>query len=99
MRFREKSITVFVLLFILLVSTSAAETPGARPDDIGISSERLQRIHQLIQRHIVVERASGQKFDQFARQRIFDPLAMKDTFCLSRRVLQSTHRDALSKNQ
>ena len=29
---------------------------------------------------LVVERASGQKFDQFARQRIFEPLAMKDTF-------------------
>jgi CubicO group peptidase (beta-lactamase class C family) len=29
---------------------------------------------------LVVERASGQKFDQFARQRIFEPLGMKDTF-------------------
>jgi len=29
---------------------------------------------------LVVEIASGQKFDQFARQRIFDPLGMKDTY-------------------
>jgi CubicO group peptidase (beta-lactamase class C family) len=29
---------------------------------------------------LVVEVASGQKFDQFARQRIFEPLGMKDTF-------------------
>src|SRR5580765_1408313 len=29
---------------------------------------------------LVVELASGQKFDQFARQRIFEPLGMKDTF-------------------
>jgi CubicO group peptidase (beta-lactamase class C family) len=29
---------------------------------------------------LVVERASGMKFDQFARQRIFEPLGMKDTF-------------------
>jgi CubicO group peptidase (beta-lactamase class C family) len=29
---------------------------------------------------LVVERASGQKFDQFAKQRIFGPLGMKDTF-------------------
>jgi CubicO group peptidase (beta-lactamase class C family) len=28
----------------------------------------------------IVEVASGQKFDQFLRQRIFDPLGMKDTF-------------------
>src|SRR5262249_53561172 len=29
---------------------------------------------------LVVEIASGQKFDQFAKQRIFTPLGMKDTF-------------------
>jgi CubicO group peptidase (beta-lactamase class C family) len=29
---------------------------------------------------LVVERASGMKFDAFAKQRIFDPLEMKDTF-------------------
>src|SRR6185436_12214982 len=29
---------------------------------------------------LVVERASGMKFDQFAQQRIFGPLGMKDTF-------------------
>ena len=29
---------------------------------------------------LVVEVASGQKFDQFARQRIFEPLGMKDTY-------------------
>jgi CubicO group peptidase (beta-lactamase class C family) len=29
---------------------------------------------------LVVERASGMKFDQFASQRIFGPLGMKDTF-------------------
>ena len=47
----------------------------------------------------IVEVASGQTFDQFLRQRIFDPLGMKDIFFhpadgLLPRVATTYHRDA-----
>ena len=54
-----KTATVFVLLLTLLLSTSAAETPRVKADDVGISTERLQRIHQLMQRHIDAGSFSG----------------------------------------
>ena len=43
-----------LLLFSLLTLTlTASSLPKAsRPEDLGLSSERLQRIHQMIQRHI-----------------------------------------------
>ena len=52
MRLIVKSTATLLLLLSLLFSTSAAETPRAKPDDVGISSQRLQRIHELMQRHI-----------------------------------------------
>jgi len=54
-----KTATVFVLLLTLLLPTSAAETPRVKADDVGISTERLQRIHQLMQRHIDAGSFSG----------------------------------------
>lgn len=42
-----------LLLPALALSLVAASLPKAsRPEDLGLSSERLQRIHQMIQRHI-----------------------------------------------
>src|SRR5436190_15415614 len=52
MRLIVKSTAMLLLLLTLLLSTSAAETPRAKPDDVGISAQRLQRIHELMQRHI-----------------------------------------------
>jgi len=33
-------------------SLSAASLPSAKPEDVGLSSERLQRIHGMVQRHM-----------------------------------------------
>src|SRR5262249_51964234 len=52
MRLITKSTAMFLLLLTLVMTTSAAETPRAKPDDVGISAQRLQRIHELMQRHI-----------------------------------------------
>jgi CubicO group peptidase (beta-lactamase class C family) len=44
-----------VSLFLLLLagfSLTAAPLPSAKPEDVGLSSERLQRIHLLVQRHM-----------------------------------------------
>jgi CubicO group peptidase (beta-lactamase class C family) len=59
MRLILKSTTALLLLSTLLVSTSAAETPRAKPDDVGISSQRLERITELMQRHIDAGNISG----------------------------------------
>jgi CubicO group peptidase (beta-lactamase class C family) len=59
MRLMAKSTATLLLLLMFLLSLSAAETPRAKPDDVGISSQRLQRIHELIQRHIDAKDFSG----------------------------------------
>src|SRR5262245_2586225 len=58
MRLIVKSGAVLLLLLMLVLSTSA-ETPRAKPADVGVSSERLQRIHELMQRHIDAGDFSG----------------------------------------
>jgi CubicO group peptidase (beta-lactamase class C family) len=59
MRLIVKSTGMLVLLLTLLLSATAAETPRAKPDDVGISAQRLQRIHELMQRHIDAGDFSG----------------------------------------
>ena len=59
MRLITKSTAMFLLLLTLVMTTSAAETPRAKPDDVGISAQRLQRIHELMQRHIDAGNISG----------------------------------------
>jgi len=51
-----------VTLFVCLTFVSAlvvAEVPRAKPEDVGISSERLHRIHELILRHLDAGSFSG----------------------------------------
>src|SRR6266571_5110249 len=38
---------------------SAASIPGTRPEEVGLSRERLQRIHETVQRHIDAHDVSG----------------------------------------
>ncbi len=44
---------------LLAVSLSAAGVPTGRPEDVGLSSARLQRINELVQREIDATRISG----------------------------------------
>ena len=41
-----------LLSLVATLSVTAAPLPTSRPEDVGLSSERLQRIHTLVQRHI-----------------------------------------------
>jgi len=41
-----------LLSLVATLSVTAASLPTSRPEDVGLSSERLQRIHLLVQRHI-----------------------------------------------
>src|SRR5258708_5840106 len=55
MRFNLKS-AVFVLLALPL---GAASIRATKPEELGLSSERLQRIHETVQRHIDAHDISG----------------------------------------
>src|SRR5262245_232704 len=59
MRLMMKSSAMILGLLTLLGSTLAAETPRAKPEDVGISSPRLQRINELMQRQIDAGNVSG----------------------------------------
>jgi CubicO group peptidase (beta-lactamase class C family) len=50
---------LLLLLFAALVWPTAAAGPAARPEDVGMSSDRLHRIHELVQRHIDARSFSG----------------------------------------
>ncbi len=46
-------------LAILLIPLRAASLPGEKPEDVGFSSERLQRIHEMVMRHTEAQEISG----------------------------------------
>jgi len=55
-----KSAFVRTLLFSLAaLSLTAASLPTAKPEDVGMSSERLQRIQEMIQRRIAAGEMTG----------------------------------------
>jgi len=54
-----KSLAVCLIAAGLLVSLRAYSVPSARPEDVGFSSERLQRIGDTIQRHIDARDIAG----------------------------------------
>jgi len=49
------------LLFFALAALplTAASIPGTKPEEVGLSRERLQRIHETVQRHIDAHDISG----------------------------------------
>src|SRR5437773_6563180 len=49
------------VLFLMLAALPmvAATLPNAKPEEVGFSSERLQRVHQMIQRRIDAKDISG----------------------------------------
>lgn len=54
----KAAVSSFLLLAILALGVSAA-SPTAKPEDVGLSSERLQRISQMIQRRITAGDIAG----------------------------------------
>jgi len=48
---------VLVMVMSLLVLRVAAETTIAKPEDVGLSSERLARITEMMKRHVAPVRS------------------------------------------
>src|SRR5262245_47306798 len=59
MRLIRRSTAILFLLVTVLVSASMAETPRAKPEDVGLSGQRLLRINELMQKHIDAGDFSG----------------------------------------
>jgi CubicO group peptidase (beta-lactamase class C family) len=55
----HKALFVTLLALLALPLGAASSVPTAKPEDVGVSSERLQRISQMIQRHIAAGEMSG----------------------------------------
>jgi CubicO group peptidase (beta-lactamase class C family) len=59
MTFRRIRTRVFLLAFFLAATALAQELPSTKPEAVGLSSERLERIGALVQRNIADKRIAG----------------------------------------
>ena len=48
-----------LILPAIVLPLAAASLPTAKPEDVGLSSERLQRIHEMVLRHVEARDISG----------------------------------------
>jgi CubicO group peptidase (beta-lactamase class C family) len=56
---KTASLCALFLAVVLTVPATTASTPTAKPEDVGLSSERLQRVTQMIDRHIAAGDLAG----------------------------------------
>jgi CubicO group peptidase (beta-lactamase class C family) len=59
LHYPARYVALVLLLGTVAVWPMAAAAPTARPEDVGLSSERLRRINELVQRHIDAGTFSG----------------------------------------
>jgi|KBSSwiStaDraftv2_1062776.scaffolds.fasta_scaffold00540_28 CubicO group peptidase (beta-lactamase class C family) len=59
MRCTLKSVATFVIALVLLSAPMLGQTTKAKPEDVGMSTERLKRVHELIQRNLDAGSFSG----------------------------------------
>jgi CubicO group peptidase (beta-lactamase class C family) len=56
---RASPLVVLLVAAFVWVLPSTAASPVARPEEVGLSSERLKRINELIKRHLDAKTFSG----------------------------------------
>ena len=56
---KRTAITLVLLPALFCLPLVGATIPGARPEEVGLSRDRLQRIHETIQRHMDAGEISG----------------------------------------
>src|SRR5262245_62221203 len=59
MRSTLKALTLIALCVGVVTGSLVAATTTARPEDVGLSSERLKRIGELMQREIAAKKFAG----------------------------------------
>jgi CubicO group peptidase (beta-lactamase class C family) len=55
----KAAVALSLLLTALALSVGTAASPAGKPEDVGLSADRLQRISQMIQRHIAAGDLAG----------------------------------------
>jgi CubicO group peptidase (beta-lactamase class C family) len=55
----KSAVASFLVLTVLTLTVVTASSPAVKPEDVGLSSERLQRISQMIQRRIAAGDIAG----------------------------------------
>ena len=63
----KSAVSSFLVLAVLALTVVTASSPTAKPEDVGLSSERLQRISQMIQRRIAAGELAGAVTDRGAQ--------------------------------
>jgi CubicO group peptidase (beta-lactamase class C family) len=56
---RRRALAAILTAFIALTLTLTAAVPSGRPEDVGLSSERLSRINEVVQRYIASKEIAG----------------------------------------
>jgi CubicO group peptidase (beta-lactamase class C family) len=55
----RRTLAAVLTAFIAITLTLTAAVPSGRPEDVGFSSERLQRINEVVQRYIAAKEIAG----------------------------------------
>ena len=55
----KSAVSSFLVLAVLALTVVTASSPTVKPEEVGLSSERLQRISQMIQRRIAAGEVAG----------------------------------------
>src|ERR1700686_220797 len=58
-RWADGSVALALSLVTALAYPTGAAGPAAKPEDVGLSTERLRHIHELMQRHLDAKNFSG----------------------------------------
>ena len=59
MKITARLSTTCAISAILALPLAAASVPSSKPEEVGLSAERLHRIHETVQRHIDAHDISG----------------------------------------
>jgi len=57
-RIRTALAGLIVLLALTVAWPLTAASPTAKPEEVGLSTERLKRVAELVQRHVASQRSS-----------------------------------------
>ena len=55
----RRTLAAVLIAFLAITLTLTAAVPSGRPEDVGLSSERLQRINEVVQRYIAAKEIAG----------------------------------------
>src|SRR6478736_9842097 len=54
-----RSLSLLVVFLLIISSLSGQELPAAKPEDVGLSSERLQRLTSVFQAYVTDKKMAG----------------------------------------